>query len=87
MLISLMEDVLELIKIVGEENAEKVYASLVGVTDDAVHAVQAKVGRIILTPTNYLRVMKVSAKIANISVKVAAVNASLLAKYILAVRV
>ena len=80
MLMSLMEDVLDLIKIVGEENAEKVYASLVGARDDAVHAVQAMVGGMVLSPTNYLRVMKVSAKIAKISAKVAAANASLLTR-------
>ena len=87
MLMSLMEDVLELIKIVGEENAEKVYASLVGAKDDAVHAVHDLVGGMMLSPTNYLRVIKVSSKIVKISVKVSAVNATLLTKHILAVRV
>ena len=64
---SLAEDIFELVKIVSEENSAKAYNIVLGTKEEAVQTVKTMVGGMILSPVNYFRFLKISAKLAKIS--------------------
>ena len=64
---SLVEDIFELVKIVSEENSTKAYNIVLGTKEEAVRTVKTLVGGMILSPVNYFRFLKISAKLAKIS--------------------
>ena len=78
LLLSLVEDVFELLKIVSEENSTKVYNTVLGTKEEAVRSVKTLVGGMVLPPMNYFRVVKLSAKIAKLSGQFVKANVDML---------
>jgi hypothetical protein len=74
LLLSLVEDIYELFKIIREENSTKIYNKVLGTKDEALKAVKTLVGRMVLSPRNYLRIVKISYRIAKVSGKFAKVS-------------
>ena len=78
LLLSLVEDVFELLKIVSEENSAKVYNTVLGTKEEAVRSVKTLVGGMVLSPNNYFRIVKLSAKIAKLSGQFVKANVDML---------
>ena len=77
LLLSLVEDIYELFKIIREENSTKVYNKVLGTKDEALKAVKTLVGGMVLSPRNYLRIVKISYRITKVSGKFAKVSGKL----------
>ena len=75
---SLVEDIFELVKIVGEENSAKAYNIVLGTKEEAVRTVKTMVGGMVLSPVNYFRILNIPAKIARISGQFVKANVDLL---------
>ena len=75
---SLVEDIFELVKIVGEENSAKAYNIVLDTKEEAVRTVKTMVGGMVLSPVNYFRILNISAKIARISGQFVKANADML---------
>merc|ERR1712098_742062 len=75
---SLFEDVLELVRIVKEENYNMAYTTIVETKEDVVRTVKTLVGEMVLTPTNYVTMVDLATKIGNISGKFLKVNVDVL---------
>ena len=78
LLISLIEDIFDLILAISEDKSNKVFNMMFETKEDALRAVKNVVGGIVLSPDNYKRIAKVTARI----VKVTASIAKLSTKYI-----
>ena len=63
---SLKEDIYELIKITTEENSAKAFNIVLERKEDALRAVKALVGGILLSPANHVRALKLYLKIVKI---------------------
>ena len=70
LLLSLIEDIYELFKIISQESSTKVYNTVLGTKVETLRAVKTVVGGMVLSPSNYLKIVKVSARIAKVSEKV-----------------
>ena len=75
---SLVEDIFELVKIVGEENSAKAYNIVLDTKEEAVRTVKTMVGGMVLSPVNYFRILNISAKIARISGQFVKANVDML---------
>merc|ERR1711892_1170024 len=78
LMLSLVEDIFEVIKIIGEENSTKAYNIVLETKAEALRTVKAMMGGIVLSPANYLRIVKLSAKITKISAKFVKANVNML---------
>ena len=74
LLLSLIEDIYELFKIISQESSTKVYNTVLGTKDEALRAGKALVGGMVLSPSNYLKIVRVSTRIAKVSGKFAKVS-------------
>ena len=74
LLLSLIEDIYELFKIISQESSTKVYNTVLGTKDEASRAGKTLVGGLVLSPSNYLKIVRVSARIAKVSGKFAKVS-------------
>ena len=75
---SLVEDIFELVKTVSEENSAKAYNIVLGTKEEAVKTFKTMVGGMILSPVNYFRFVKISAKLAKISGQIVKSNVDML---------
>ena len=81
LLSSLIQDVQELIQTLGEENSARLFNAMNEIKEAAkeskentVWKIEALVGSIVLSPKNYIRVLKITAKIAKFYAKFAKVS-------------
>ena len=69
--ISLIEDVFDLIMTISEDNSNKVLNTVFETKQDVLQYVKSLVGGMVLSPNNFMRIAKVTARIVKVSARIA----------------
>ena len=71
LLISLVEDIFELILTISEDNSNKVFNTLHETKEDTLRYVKSLIGGVVLSSGNYKRIAEIASRIAEITARIA----------------